>query len=191
MFGRSKTTRQTNDSRSAADDHRMVELEKLRAAIWKQALIADDETSLVQSLLDTAGPMLGCENISFMSYDETLEDVVVELQWRSDGKETGLGEVVPRWIFNRFIGAPYVQVVFDEMPRWLKPILNRFVEKYGTRSTLVIPYGDSHHPEGYISVNHYRHPKKYSDREIELFIELSKIIHLRSKQLQSQAALQQ
>ncbi|HMQ51935.1 MAG TPA: PAS domain-containing protein, partial [Anaerolineae bacterium] len=167
-----------------------MEFDQLRTEIWKLALIAEDETTLVQTLLDKAGPVMGCENISFMPYDEALKDVVVKLQWRADGKDIGLGEIIPKWVFKRYLGRPYVQVSLDHSPFWLKAILKIFERVYGTRSVLIVPYGDPQAPDGYISVNNYTTAKEYSPQEIELFIELSKIIHLRSKQLQSQAALQ-
>ena len=182
---------ETQIKKTEFDGSSIVKLEQLRAEIWKQALLASDETSLVQNLLDKAGPVLNCENVSFMPYDEKLKEIVVLQQWRSDGSDIGLGEVVPKWIFKRFIGRPYIQLLFDELPAWLKPVMKIFEKKYGTRSTLVIPYGDARHPEGYISINHYLYPKRYSEKEIELFRELSQIIHLRSKQLKSQTALQQ
>ncbi|MCB0153187.1 MAG: PAS domain S-box protein [Anaerolineae bacterium] len=169
---------------------RVVELEKLRAEIWKLAMLAEDETTLVQTLLDRAGPVLDCENISFMPCDETLEKIVVELQWRADGQEVGLGESVPKWIPRRFAGRPYAQVSVDQAPRWLRPILSVFAKKYGTQSVLIIPYGDPHSPDGYIAVNNFTTAKVYSTEEIDLFTELAKIIHLRSTQLRSQAALQ-
>jgi PAS domain S-box-containing protein len=171
-------------------EYRIIELEKLRAEIWKLALIAEDEIQLVQNLLDKAGPVLGCENISFMPYSENLKEIVVELQWRADGSDIGLGEIIPAWIFKRYVGKPHIQISFDKLPVLLKPVLSLFMRKYGTQSTLIIPYGHPHSPEGYISVNNYSYSRQYSSEEIDLFIELSKIIHLRSKQLQSQAALQ-
>ena len=172
------------------DRDRLIALEKLRAEIWKHALIAENETTLVQNLLNKAGPVLGCESIAFMPYSENLKEIVVELQWRADGEDTGLGEVVPTWIFKRSIGQPHMQVSYNKLPLWLKPIVKPFQKKYNPQSTLIIPYGDPHDPEGYICVNNYTYAKEYSDKEIDFFIELSKIIHLRSKQLQSQTALQ-
>lgn len=169
---------------------RVVELEKLRTEIWKLAMLAEDETSLVQTLLDRAGPVLDCENISFMPYDEALEKIVVELQWRADRQKIGLGESVPKWIPQRFAGRPYVQISVDQATGWLRPILTIFAKKYGTQSVLIIPYGDPHSPDGYIAVNNYTTAKVYSPEEIDLFTELAKIIHLRSTQLHSQAALQ-
>lgn len=170
----------------------IVKLEQLRTEIWKQALLATDEHTLVQNLLDETGRVLACENVSFMPFDKELKEIVVRQQWRSDGeKEGGLGEVVPLWIFKRHIGKPYAQILFDELPRWLQPVLKIFEKKYGTRSTLVIPYGDIWDPDGFFSINHYLLPKKYSTKEIELFRELSQIIHLRSQQLKSEAALRE
>ncbi len=181
---------QNQMTKTEIDAGSIIELDQLRAEIWKQALLATDERSLVQNLLDETGPVLNCENVSFMPYDEELEEIVVLQQWRSDGSDVGLGEIVPKWIFKRYIGRPYIQLLFDELPALIKPILKIFQKKYGTRSTLFIPYGEAQYPDGYISINHYLYPKKYSEKDIELFRELSQIIHLRSKQLKSQAALE-
>ena len=168
---------------------RKLELENLRAEIWKLAATTEDESALVQSQLNMAGPVMACQNISFMPYDENQQEIIVKLQWRADGQTIGLGDIVPQWIFKRYMGQPYVQFSFDQLPRWLQPVLKIFQKKYGTQSSLVIPYGDPNQPDGYITVNNYTHAREYTAEEIELFIELAKIIHLRSRQLQDQAAV--
>jgi len=174
---------------SSAPETRRLELEKLRAEIWKIAATTEDETGLVQNLLDKAGPIMGCQNIAFMPYDENQQEIVVKQQWREDGQSAGLGDIVPRWIFKRYLGQPYIQLSFDKLPGWLQPILNIFQGKYGTRSSLVVAYGDPARPDGYIAVNNYTCAREYTPTEIDLFIELSKIIHLRSEQLRDQAAV--
>ncbi len=173
---------------------RLVELEQLRAEIWKLAATAEaaeDETGLIQNLLNQTGPVLGCENISFMLRAETQTEFMVKLQWRADGQNTGLGEVVPASIFEQSLGQPYRQLLFDKGLVSANPVLERFEKEYGPRSVLIVPYGTPQQPEGYITVNNFTCAKEYSPAEIDLFIELSKIIHLKSKQLQTQTALRE
>ncbi|MBX0329195.1 PAS domain S-box protein [Oscillochloris sp. ZM17-4] len=173
------------------DESRLIALEKLRAEAWKLALMAEDEAELVQRLLDTAGPVLGCESIAYMPYGQCRDNVVVQQQWRADGQGIGLGEIVPGWIFTRYLGQPYVQLSFDQAPSWLKPALKPFEQKYSPRSSLVIPYGNPHRPEGYIALNHNTSSKTYSIEEVGVCIDLADIIRLRSSQLRTQAALQE
>jgi PAS domain S-box-containing protein len=168
---------------------RNQELENLRAEIWKTAALLENEQELIQSLLDKCGPVLGSENISFMPYNESAKNLVVEQIWRKDAEDIGIGDVVPGWIFKRFLGKPYVYQSFDDLPLFIKPVLIPFQKKYGTKSTLVIPYGDSQKPRGYLSSQTYTYNKRYNDSEISLFIELSKIIFLKSNQLQNTKAL--
>jgi len=149
---------------------RRLELEKLRAEIWKTAATTENETELVQSLLNKAGPIMGCQNIAFMPYDENQREIAVRQQWRADGQTAGLGDIVPRWIFKRFLGQPYIQISFDKLPGWLQPILNIFQRKYGTRSSLVVAYGDPARPDGYIAVNNFTRAREYTPTEVDLFI---------------------
>jgi len=187
------TQNQEFDSKNGTDfsPGRLVELEQLRAEIWKQAATTEDEPALIQSLLNKTGPVLGCENISFMPHAENQPVFMVKLQWRADGQNTGLGEVVPDGIFEQSLGQPYRQLLFDKRLVSTNPVLGRFEKKYEPRSVLIVPYGNPQQPEGYITVNNFTCAKEYSPAEIDLFIELSKIIYLKSKQRQTQTALRE
>jgi PAS domain S-box-containing protein len=171
------------------DFERNQELEKLRAEIWKTAALLSDEKTLIQILLDKCGPVLGSENISYMPYNESDKNIVVEQIWRKDGSKVGIGDTVPVWIFKHFNKKPYVFFSFDNLPAIIKPVLTPFQKKYDTKSTLVIPYGDSETPRGYLTSQTYSYNKIYTESEIRLFIELSNIIYLKSIQLQNNKEL--
>ncbi|MBD3224998.1 MAG: PAS domain S-box protein [Caldithrix sp.] len=171
--------------------NRTMELDSLRAEIWKQALTTFDIETMIQHLLDTTGPVLGVENISYMPFQDNRKRIFVKMQWRADGKDIGLGEQVPSWIFKRFKGKSYITFKSGELPEFAKKVVNPFLKKYNTKSTLVIPFGNPDQPDGFLTAQSYTFTKHFIKQEINLFIELSKIIHIRSQQLQSQAALKE
>lgn len=169
----------------------LMKLQALRTEIWKLALVAEDEASLIQGLLDQVGPSLGCENVSFMPYHPEMKEVKVAYIWREDGKKIGLGERIPAWVFKRVLGQASIQLNFDDLPGWLKQILQPIQRKYGPRSTLIVPHGDPHAPDGFLGANNYRAAKQYTPDEIDILREISNIIHLKTRQLRDQAALQE
>jgi len=165
--------------------NRLIELEKLRSEIWKMALEATDESALVQSLLDKTGSRLQCENITFLAPAPGRKNYIVHQQWRADGQNIGLSEKVPKWIFKPYLGRPWIQISLSKVPMILKPFMKLMQARYGTISTLVIPYGDPAKPEGYLTLNQYLSDRLFDEQEISLITELSQIIRLRSNQLRA------
>ncbi len=172
-------------------EKRRLELEHLRTEIWKSASLISEEDELISILLQKAGPVLGVENLSFMPYDKDEKEVFVKLIWRADGKLLGLGDRIPRWIFKSYLGKPYIYFSFDDMPAILKPGLKPFQKKYSTISSLVIPYGDPQNPEGFLSSQTYSYNKQYSEEEINVFREISRIIYMKTRQIRSEKALRE
>jgi len=168
---------------------RVSELEKLRADIWKSSADIKDERELIQTLLDTAGPVLESENIAYMPFAKDSKKIVVELLWRADGQKTGIGDVVPAEIFKRIVGKSHFYFSFENLPSFAKAVLLPFRKKYGTKSSLVVPYGNPESPEGFISSQTFTYNKEYSESEINIFIELANIIHNKSRQIHSNEKL--
>jgi len=173
------------------EKRRMMQLGNLRTEIWKLAAGSDNERNMIQSLLDITGPVLGVENISYMPYHDDQKHLKVELLWRLDGTTTGLGELVPSWIFRKYLGQPFITLSMKSVPAIIRPVLKPFVKKYGTQSTLVIPYGDPSHPDGFLSIQTFSFIKEFTKSEIDLFIELARIINLRSHLLQISSTLKE
>ncbi|MFW5645369.1 MAG: PAS domain S-box protein, partial [Bacteroidota bacterium] len=184
---RDETLRKESDRK----EERRRELENLRTEIWKSASLIHEEDELIANLLKKAGPVLGVENLSFMPYDENKDEVFVKLIWRADGTQSGKGERIPKRIFKAYFGKPYIYLSFDKVPALLKPVLIPLRKKYNTWSTLVIPYGDPEEPEGFLSSQTYNFPKEYSEEEILVFQEISKIIFMKSRQIRSEKALRE
>ncbi len=182
---------ETHNKEADQREKRRLELENLRAEIWKTASLLNDEDALIYSLLEKAGPVLGVENLSFMPYDKEEKEIIVKLIWRADGKDSGIGDKIPKWIFRYCLGKPHIYFSFDRIPDILKPVLKPFQKKYHTKSTLVIPYGDPEDPKGFLSSQTYNFNKSYTRNEISVFREISDIIYLRTKQIQNEKTLRE
>jgi PAS domain S-box-containing protein len=146
---------------------------------------------LIQSLVDTVGPFLDVENITFLRLDDEEEYLICEIQWRKDGTDTGLGEKVPFHVFKRVFGKPFYSFSVEDIPAFAKPILSPIMKKYGTKSSLIVPFGDINNPRGYLNVNTYSYSKKFTDDEIQILIDAVKVISLKSSQLEAIDKLQQ
>ncbi len=151
-----------------------IALEKLRADIWKLALLAEDETGLVRQLLKTVGPVLACETVLFISCGQNRKNGGVHVQWCADEHDTTLDALAPDWIVKQHSGQAYVHLSPNNLS-----------------SSLLVPCGDLQYPEGYIVFNHATSFKEYTIEEIDLCIELASVIQFRSGQLRHQTALRE
>ncbi|GAB4429056.1 MAG: hypothetical protein Kow0031_09480 [Anaerolineae bacterium] len=180
----------TNPTPADTGNNRALRLEQLRADIWKLALVADDSQTLFQTLLPRVGLALASDNVTFLSLDENGKKYQVTQQWRADGRQVGADETIPAWAFKPYLGREVIRLSFDALPAALELILRPFVRKYHTNSSLIIPCGNPARPDSYLVVNDYINTRQYADDEIEVLLELSRVLHLRGQQLRKHAALQ-
>lgn len=159
--------------------------ENIRAKIWEIAATHQNEQDMIQSLVDIVGPFLDAENATFMRLDEEKKNLICEIQWRKDGTDTGLGEKVPFHVFKRVFGKPFYSFSVDDVPAFAKPIISPIMKKYGTKSSLIVPFGDSTDPEGYLNANTYTYSKKFTDDEIQILTDAVKVISLKSSQIEA------
>jgi len=165
--------------------------ENIRAKIWEIAATHQNEQDMIQSLVDIVGPFLDAENATFMRLDEEKKNLICEIQWRKDGTDTGLGEKVPFHVFKRVFGKPFYSFSIDDVPAFAKPIIGPILKKYGTKSSLIVPFGNINNPWGYLNVNTYSYSKKFTDDEIQILIDAVKVISLKSDQVKAIEKIQQ
>lgn len=179
--------------RKAAETERdyLHQLDALHAEIWKGTTNIDDESTLIQTLLDTVSPALGVESAAFMPFDEQRTCIYVKQLWRNDGQMIGLGESVPAWIINHIRGKSFLHVSLNTISAYARPFIEPIMRQYGAQSAFLVPYGDADAPDGFITAGTYTYAKTFSQAEIDLFMELADLIWLRSDHIRSQKALRE
>jgi len=188
-----------SDARDEKEANNMVEqkvekqnkIERLRAAIWEIAANTSEENELVQRLVDTVGPFLDVDNVTFMRIHPEEKKIVAEIQWKRKESESGIGQEIPLWIVKRYYGKPYITASVNKLPFFAKSVVSLIFKKYGTKSTLVVPFGDVNTPRGYLTANAITHERKWTKKEINLLSEMSRIISLKAKQKRAERALKE
>ncbi len=111
--------------------------------------------------------------------------VVVEVQWQN-GNKSGVGVNIPFWVLKRGVfGKPYFVASLKNLPLYAKPIIAPFFKKYGTKSSLLVAFGDIDNPKGYIVASDTT-DRDWSEGEINVFTEAVKIISLRAEKVKAE-----
>ena len=158
-------------------------IEWARAEIWRYALECQKIDDLAEHLLEIAGQAVEADSVALLPFDEHYETLSVTQQWRRDGETVGVGVSVPAWLVDIIRGKPYMALSVEDLPKLARPVLNPIVKRFGTRSLAVLPFGDPHHPDGFVSVSVYHGEKRFSEEELDFLRELTRVVHLRTSQL--------
>jgi PAS domain S-box-containing protein len=154
------------------------QFDRVRSAMWQTALECDDDNTLIRLLLKTVGEALQVDSVSFMPYNKAHEIVKVFMRWRADGKETADQTIaMPASLFEHARHIPYMQFSFDTVPDFAQPSLVPIFKANGTKSALIVPYGEKMRPSGYVAAVTYLDKRVFIEPEIALLIELTTIIH--------------
>jgi len=139
----------------------------LRAEIWELAAQPLSEDELIQQLVDKVGPFFNLDSVNFMKIHPEEKAVVVEVQWQN-GNKSGVGLNIPLWVLKRGVFG--------------KPYFAPFFKKHGTKSSLLVAFGDIDNPKGYIVASDTT-DRDWSEEEINVFTEAVKIISLRAEKV--------
>jgi PAS domain S-box-containing protein len=166
-------------------------IDKLRVEIWEAAAKISEEGELVQELLNKVGPFFGIDNASLMRLYPKKKKAICDIQWVREGGKGGIGTEIPLWIFKRYFGKPYIIASVKNIPRLVRPVIIPFFKRFGTTSSLLVPYGDIDNPEGYIVASAFTEEKEWREEEIDVFCEISRIVSLKAEQVKTREALKE
>lgn len=161
--------------------------DRIRSTIWK--LAADPklkEQELIGRLLETVGQAYGLARATFLRLDAQRKVLTTEIQWLGKGQSASLGMEFPLRLVTMAAGKSWVLLpaADKKIPSESRIFAEQLFERWGLRSMLIVPYGDKQHCQGYFSIGDSRPPHEWTTRQIELFLEVSRILHLRAEQLQ-------
>ena len=159
----------------------------LRAEMWKLAVKESvAEQVLMESLLGLAGPAMKLCRASFYSVNKQ-GDAVCEIQWRGPDILDTKDLVIPAVYINRFLGNEYV-TLSDKSEKEDSPINLEFLQRYEVKSFLAVPCGDLYKPLGILTFTSCKKNREWEMHEIELLIEMAKIVSVKTAQLRAERA---
>ncbi len=178
------STRQELDRQRQIDD--------LRAAVWKLSSrfsSSKSEGEVIQELLETIGPFLDVDNISFLRAYPDDGIARVEQVWKKEGVKSGERVELPLWIFDRNAGEPYFCASREDIPEEVRPIVEPIFSTFNTESTLALPYGNRDRPEGYLVASAADSDYEWAPAEINLLQEINEIIKVNMDRHEAEESL--
>lgn len=166
-------------------------VDKLRAEIWEAAARISDERELIQELLNEVGPFFNIDNAAFMRIYPKKKKAICDIEWKKEGSKGGLGTEIPLWTLKRYFGKPYILVSKEHIPKFARPFIGPIFKRFGTTSSLLVPFGDIDNPEGYVTATVFKEEKNWAEDEIEVFREISKIVSLKADQVKARKTLEE
>jgi PAS domain S-box-containing protein len=164
---------------------------KLRAEIWKTASDKSlTETDLIQRLLDEVGPSIDISRTAFLRLDPGKKEYVTELQWYKSEFDSTLGVAVSYNVAKHYFGREYV-----EIPKDLIPVVKQYawakLKMHGTKSYLVVPYGDKNNPEGLFTFSECEKKREWNELEKNILSEVVNIVSTRTDQIKAEEELRE
>jgi PAS domain-containing protein len=161
----------------------------VRAGLWRVALETEKVDDLIVLLLETVGRGLSMCCVSFLSLDEGRENLRVAEQWCRDGSLRSPGEVFPASLFEGTLGETHVALSLGDGPASSRRLGEAILSRFGMRAGILVPFGAPDRPDGFVTAGTVAADRRFGSPEIDLLIELTRVIHLRSAQLLAERAL--
>ncbi len=162
---------------------------KLRASLWELANKQSfSEPELIREMLKKVGPELDVSRATFVKLNSDKKEYIVEYQWYTSAAGPSLTQSVSYRIASKMFGRKYV-----ELPKDLIPGIKRYVKQHFKKnniySYLVVPFDDKKSPQGLFTFSECRHPRQWSQLEINTLLEMVNIVTLKSEDIRAQQAL--
>lgn len=165
--------------------NQQLSFNSLRARIWELSVTTKDQQELIQRLLNELGPFLQVNNASYCQIDHKNKKAVVTYQWKDKQAKSGIGQEIPYEQLKHIFGKNHMVVSPAMIPKLVRPLVIPLFKKYGTKSTLIVPFGDINKPDGFLSIADVTEQREWKPEEILLVEETSQIIQAKSTQLQT------
>lgn len=173
---------------------------KFRERIWQLVLERgyESEKELIESLLRLAGEQIMVSRVSLLPYDQDKHGYVSRYEWKNDKEKSHLGAVVPKqWV--DIVKGPAVAAIPRDLEKFshilpyqiIQKAVLKFLSKLGVRSALIVPYGDKNEPEGILTYTQSDYEREWQEGEIDILIEIGKILKLRLQQIRQEQKLKQ
>jgi PAS domain S-box-containing protein len=166
-------------------------LDFLRAEIWQMALCEDNEQDLIQHVLETVGPIMRLDKASFYRVSVERKKVICEHSWHKPGLVSAVGQEVPFWIVKNIFGEPNWQMTRKTLPLYSKPIMLPLFDKFQLKSLLMVPWGDASAPKGLFIMTDCEEERVWSNKEISVVEELSKIVAMKVNMIEAEKRLRE
>lgn len=154
----------------------------LRAEIWRIAVIAEDQQTLLDELLSQFGMSMELDRISFVKKTPGNDFYSCIEQWNNAESSEKIYCELPGWFMQKAVHKTYFIPSAHELQK-----ISTDPKKYFSKalSLLVIPFGKIASPEGFFVFEDWKVKREWEDKEIEIFKELSNIVQLKSDSLQT------
>ena len=144
---------------------------------------------MLKRLLQISGPAIGSDRNTFWDHSEDRQLLRLSAQWCATGVKEAIVQDVPAAFFDKLLGLPSFVLSTHDLPVFAKDSFGPLLKKHDIQNLLLVPFGSADIPDGYISASRTRSDTPFEQIEIDLLVELARVIHLRTSQLTSEASL--
>lgn len=177
--------RQPNDIEELRRAHAQIAEQnrhnELRAQAWRLALDrGSSEGQFVQKMLDSIGPALGLDRVTFLRICPETGDAVAEQEWCGEGTKSCRDVRIPAEFCTTYRNRKHIEVPDDVGPA-AKEFANRILQKTDTKACLLIPYGEPDDLKGFIAFSDCKAMREWSEAEKGTLEEMARIIASRAE----------
>jgi len=164
---------------------------RLRADLWQVANAADQsESDLIRKMLDRIGAELDVSRATFLRLSPDKKEYIAEHQWNTKDAGPSPSQSISYAMAKHLFGKKFVELPKDLVPG-IKQYVNQKFKKNGIHSYLVVPYGDRNNPSGLFTFSECRHPRRWTQMEIDSLLEIVNIISLKSEDIKNLRAVRE
>ena len=154
----------------------------VRTEFWKYAFLSEDETVLLDNLLNRLGQSLNLDRIGFFRCQDNGSSCYFVDQFVLDPRDGFDNKFqMPKWFLDQHLKQEYTLVDQEMLDKLQKNVPGYFNQ---VKSQLVIVYGKVEAPSGFFLLELFREDKPWNENEIKIARDLANIVKLKIESIE-------